>query len=94
MERIKLFLGRSNHTSEITMIQSGDLLLDTPLDIANSFINSFCADNEECEDSLTETYPRLPHSFFLYPATPQDIVTVISSLKIQDLVLITSALLL
>lgn len=80
-EILNSFLGRSNQHSEITMIKSGDLLLDNPLDIANSFINFFCTDKQREDDPLTQPYPRMPHSFFLHPVTPEEIVTIISSLK-------------
>lgn len=75
------FLGRTTVHSDITLIHSEKRVIDNPSDIANSFNDSFGIDIPQSTASLEHTCSRLPHSFFLYPTSPEEVFTVINSIR-------------
>lgn len=67
--------------SEITLLPSENRVIDNPSHMANSFNDSFGTDIPHSTVPLDYTCSRLPHSFLLYPTSPEELFTVINSIK-------------
>lgn len=56
-------------------------MIENSFDIANYFNDSFGIDVPQSTVPLDNTCSRSPHSFFLYPTSPKEVLTVINTIR-------------
>lgn len=83
-EIINSFLNRSTHPNSITEVIYNNVTYSDPTDIANHFANFFFQAESSPPPLNAVDLDRLPHSFFLFPSTPDEILNIIRNLKVTS----------
>lgn len=83
-EIINSFLNRRMRHDDISKISHNGVDYVHPIHIANAFCNFFSSHDQSDTSSFEPNYPRLPHSFFLFPTTPREIFSTIQNQKVTS----------
>lgn len=75
------FLNSPTINSPITKITHHNATYCHSDDIANAFSEYFCSSSNSSKNVPSPSLPRLPHSFFLFPSSSDEIVSAIRNLK-------------
>lgn len=79
---VNSFLSRNTSSEQISKIEHDNILYTDPKGIGDAFIDYFVNDNPtSAHNYFAPAYNRLPHSFYLFPTTPQEIIDTIHHLK-------------
>lgn len=82
-EIVNSFLNRNTRLDQVSRILSGGAEHNSPSDIAEAFSSFFFHNNLPPPPQIVKMN-RLPHSFFLFPTTPEEVASVVNNLKITS----------